>query len=59
VEPGVTVVDADEFPDSDVEVLPGAVFDGPEVHPTKTSGTTTRMAPTRNQRDGLRLLPPR
>lgn len=49
VEPGVTVVATDDR-DSEVEVLRLAVFDGPEVHPTKTSGTITKVAPMRQQR---------
>ena len=47
----VTAVDVDGFPDPAVEVPRLAVLDGPEVHPTKTRDTTTRMAPMRKQRD--------
>jgi hypothetical protein len=39
----VTAVDADDFPDSAVEVPRFAVLAGPEVHPTKTRDTTTRV----------------
>ena len=54
----VTFVDADDFPDSGVEVSRLAVLDGPEVHPTKTRDTTMRMAPMRTERDVLCLQSP-
>jgi hypothetical protein len=57
--PDVTLVDADDFPDSEVEVPRLAVLDGPEVHPTKTKDTATMMAPMRQERDVLCLQSPR
>jgi hypothetical protein len=57
-ETDVTAVDADDFADSEVEVPRPAVLDGPEVHPTKTRDTTTRMAPMRKQRDVPCVPPP-
>jgi hypothetical protein len=45
-----TAVDADDFL---------AVLDGPDVHPTKTRNTTTKMAPMRKQCDVLCLPSPR
>jgi hypothetical protein len=49
----LTVVDVDDFPDSEVEASRPAVLDGPEVHPTKTRETATRMAPMLKERDVL------
>jgi len=54
-EPGVAVVDVDDCPDSAAEVPWLAVLAGPEAHPTKTMGTTTRMAPMGNEREAQSL----
>jgi hypothetical protein len=43
----LTAVDADDFPDPEAEVPRLAVLDDPDVHPAKTSDTTTKTAPIR------------